>query len=148
MTLAGKWPELLTGLGIVGAGLIIGWEAATLRVGPLYAKVGPAAFMWLSSGLLVACGSVVAWRATGSTGEKADALGPAAIMAGLVFSTLLIEWLGFVPTCTVLFVLTGFGLGSRKLLRDAVIGLVLSGIAFLVFRYLLDLRLPAGALFQ
>ncbi len=48
------------GLGIIAIGLVIGFEAATIKVGPLYAKVGPASFLWFAGGLLILCGVVVA----------------------------------------------------------------------------------------
>lgn len=143
-----NWPESLTGLGIAIAGLIVGLEAASIKVIPLYAKVGPAAFLWCASALLLLCGVWVAWQAKGEPSEAADWRGPAAIMFGLLQTVFLLEPLGFVISSAVLFVMTAWGLGSRRWLRDGAIGLAISALAFVVFRYGLGLRLPVGALFS
>jgi putative tricarboxylic transport membrane protein len=136
------------GLGIVAAGLVIGREAAGIKVIPLYAKVGPAAFLWLAAGLLVLCGLIVSFRGWQRPADVGNELrGPLIILAGLALSVFLMVPLGFVPTATAIFTLTAMGLGSRSLVRDALVGLVLSTAAFLVFAYGLGLRLPLGSLF-
>lgn len=142
-------PEFLTGLGIICIGCVIGYEAATIKVGPLYAKVGPAAFLWFAAFLLALCGAIVAWRALRRPPDTGNELsGPLTILAGLAASVFLMEPLGFIPVATLIFLLTARGMGSRKLLRDAAVGLVLSVIAFVVFAWGLGLRLPLGSLFS
>jgi putative tricarboxylic transport membrane protein len=140
-------PEFLMGLGIVACGLVIGWQASTIKVAPIYAKVGPAAFLWIAAGLLVACGAIVAFRARkSSVEEEGEVGGPLAIMAGLGLSIFLLERIGFILSSALIFVLTARGLGSRKPLRDAIIGLILCIIAYLVFAKGLGLRLPTAGL--
>jgi putative tricarboxylic transport membrane protein len=46
----------------------------------------------------------------------------------------------------VLFVLVAAAFGSRRHLRDAVIGLALATLAYVTFVYGLGLNLPAGVL--
>jgi putative tricarboxylic transport membrane protein len=141
-------PELLLGLGIMTIGLVIAWQAATIKVGPLYAKVGPAAFLWLSSGLLCLCGAIVAYKALTSSPETGNELrGPLIILAGLVASAFMMDVVGFVPTATVIFVTTANGLGSHKFTRDVLIGVALAIGAYLIFGLGLGLRLPIGSLF-
>lgn len=143
-----NWPELLLGLGIIALGLVIAWEAMGINVSPIYAKVGPAAFMWFAAGLLALCGGLVAWHGQASPPEKGHELyGPAVIMAGLALSIFTIEPLGFIAAAAVLFLLTAHGLGSRHWLRDVLTGVILSALAYLLFSRGLGLRLPAGTLF-
>lgn len=143
-----NWPELLLGLGIIAVGLVIAWEAMGINVSPIYAKVGPAAFLWFAAGLLALCGALVAWHGQASPpAEGHELYGPAVIMAGLLLSVFTLEPFGFIPTAAVLFLLTAHGLGSRHWLRDLLIGIVLSAVAYLLFSRGLGLRLPAGTLF-
>jgi putative tricarboxylic transport membrane protein len=136
------------GLGIIVIGLVIGFEAGTIKVGPLYAKVGPAAFLWFSSILLVLCGTVVAFKSAVSPANITSEIGPPlTILAGLAASVFFMEPAGFIPTATLIFIVTAYGLGSRKTLRDLLIGFVLSSIAFVVFSKGLGLRLPIGYFF-
>jgi putative tricarboxylic transport membrane protein len=144
-----NWAELLMGLGIVVVGAVMAWQATTIKVIPLYAKVGPAAFLWFAAGLLLLCGLIVAVRALRLPPVDGNEIaGPLVILAGLAASVLLMDRIGFIPTATMVFTLTAFGLGSRSLLRDAGIGLVLAALAFVVFGMGLGLRLPLGSLFS
>jgi putative tricarboxylic transport membrane protein len=138
------------GLGIIGAGLVIGWAALSVKVIPLYARVGPAAFLWVAAGLLALCGGLVAWHSLKPVPSETtnEIGGPLVILAGLLASPLLMAPLGFIPTAAVIFTATAYGLGSRKTLRDAIIGIALSTIAFLIFSFGLNLNLPTGSLFS
>jgi putative tricarboxylic transport membrane protein len=137
------------GLGLILIGLIIGYEAGTIKVGPLYAKVGPSAFLWFSAGLLILCGAVVAYKATSVTKDQTSELAPPfIILAGIASSIYVMEPAGFIPASLLIFVMTSYGLGSRKLLRDVIIGAILATSAFLVFSKGLGLRLPVGYLFS
>jgi putative tricarboxylic transport membrane protein len=145
---ARNWPELLLGLGIIVIGIVIGVEASGINVSPIYAKVGPAAFLWFATALLALCGSLVAWRGFAAPAASGNELyGPAVIMAGLAISVFAMEPLGFVPTAAIIFLLTARGLGSRSLWRDLVVGIALSALAYVLFSMGLGLRLPAGSLF-
>ncbi|HEV8388220.1 MAG TPA: tripartite tricarboxylate transporter TctB family protein [Dongiaceae bacterium] len=53
---------------------------------------------------------------------------------------------GFIPTETIVFVCVAAAFGSRRPLRDVIIGLVLASIAYVGFVYGLRLPLPAGIL--
>lgn len=136
------------GLGIVACGLVIGWQASGIRVAPIYAKVGPAAFLWFAALLLILCGAIVSWRArTAPTEEAAELAGPLTILGGLFGCIMTLELAGFIPAATLLFVMTARGLGSRRLLRDLLTGLAVTAVAYLVFAKGLGLRLPTGIAF-
>ena len=143
-----NWPELLTGLGLIAIGLVIGYEAATLKVAPMYSKVGPGAFMWLAMLLLVTCGGIVTYKALVTAPEgAAETSGPGYMLLGLAATIFLLEPLGFIATATLLFVLTARGLGSKQVLRDLVIAIAVCTAAYLLFAKGLGLRLPIGTLF-
>jgi putative tricarboxylic transport membrane protein len=54
--------------------------------------------------------------------------------------------LGFVPAGLILFCCVAFAFGSRKYLRDAVVGVLLALVAYVGFKYGLGLQLPPGIL--
>lgn len=144
-------PEFLLGLGLIAIAAVIGIEANSIRVAPIYAKVGPAAFLWLSAIILALCGVVVARKALKAHRQEVpeiDNRGMLAIVAGLVLQVLLLERVGFIPTAALLFVLTAYGLGSRRLVRDIIIAVIIAVTAFLVFNSGLGLRLPTGTFFS
>jgi putative tricarboxylic transport membrane protein len=51
---------------------------------------------------------------------------------------------GFIPTATVVFVCTAIAFGSRRYVRDILIGLALAIVAYVGFVHALGLNLPAG----
>jgi putative tricarboxylic transport membrane protein len=59
---------------------------------------------------------------------------------------LLIERAGFIIASATLFVAAAFAMGSHRLARDIVIGIVTATVLFLVFSRGLGLTLPAGIL--
>ncbi|MFN0194447.1 MAG: tripartite tricarboxylate transporter TctB family protein [Aestuariivirga sp.] len=143
-----NWPELLLGLGIVLAGAIIGWQATGVKVAPIYAKVGPAAFLWFAAALLIVCGLIVAWRAAARPVDEGFELrGPMEILLALGVAAGLINLIGFIPVAILVFVLTSHALGSTRLVRDIIVGVILSIVAYLVFAMGLGLRLPLGEVF-
>lgn len=136
------------GLGIAGAGAVIAFAATQVNVSPIYAKVGPAAFLWLASILMIGCGVTVALKSRSTAAdENSELAGPAFMLAGLLASVLLLEPLGFIPVATLLFVLTARGLGSTRIVRDIAIGLAVCVTAYVLFAKGLGLKLPLGTLF-
>ncbi|MCP6135044.1 tripartite tricarboxylate transporter TctB family protein, partial [Klebsiella pneumoniae] len=77
-------------------------------------------------------------------GFELDWLAVALVSAGLIVQLLLLEMVGWIPATTLLFVAVTRAFGSRRLLTDAVIGLVLTSLAFVIFNYGLGLDLPVG----
>ena len=66
------------------------------------------------------------------------------ITAGLAAHMALIGTAGFVLAGTALFAGVARGFGSRRIARDAALGLVLALAVFLFFVKLLNVNLPAG----
>lgn len=78
--------------------------------------------------------------------ERADWRAVAIICAGFVIEIVLLKPLGFVLASTILFTAVSFAFGSRKIVRDVIIALVLSAAVYLLFTKMLNLQLPAGIL--
>lgn len=66
------------------------------------------------------------------------------VSAGLAAQMLLINTAGFIVAATALFVGVARGFGSRRPLRDALLGFAISLAIFLFFVRFLNVGLPAG----
>jgi putative tricarboxylic transport membrane protein len=69
---------------------------------------------------------------------------PALVMAGLLGYVALLMPLGYALASALFFTATARVLGSRRLLRDAVAGVVLGAVASYAFTRWLGVRLPVG----
>ena len=68
--------------------------------------------------------------------------GPVRMVVGLVSFVALLNLAGFVAAGTVLFVCTASAFGSRRWLRDALVGLALCATVYITFTNGLGVRLP------
>lgn len=145
-------PEARLALGVVALGCLAFYETAQIPVSPMYAKVGPTVMAYTASALLLGLGLALlleAWRGNWiSPPEEADvpldyrAIGW--LLLGLVLNIGLIGPLGFVPASTLLFVCTARAFGSRRIGRDALIGVVFAALAYFGFAQLLGVNIGAG----
>ena len=78
-------------------------------------------------------------------GFELDWRAVALVSSGLIAQLLLVESLGWIIATTLLFVAGTMAFASRRLLLDALIGVALTGLTFLVFNYGLGLTLPVGS---
>lgn len=146
--------ELLVALGVLGLAAFFLVGALQIRVSPSYAHIGPRFFPFLVSGGLAACGVallVEALRPRRASGGEGEAERPSinwgavlAVGAALLVQQLLLERAGFVVASALLFWGVAFAFGSRRYLRDGLIGVALAVVVYLAFTYLLDLNLPGG----
>jgi len=132
-------------------GLFVAVETAMLRTGPGYAAIGPKLFPWLvAAGLLLVGGALLYEARAGAVAHPAGFaldLPPAlAVTAGLVLQMVLMRPAGFVIASTVLFVAVSHAFGSRRLVLNIAVGLVLCLATYVGFRWGLGLILPAGVL--
>jgi putative tricarboxylic transport membrane protein len=149
---------LAVAAGVVGLGLVLLVGAFRISGEAAYAGVGPRAFPVLVGGALALLGVILAVAIrrglvlTPESGEDVDAtmeadLRPLAwIGAGLVLSIVLLERAGFPLTGALLFTLTARAFGSRRLVRDALIGLLVATATYVVFARGLGVSLPGGPL--
>ncbi len=144
-------PETLISAGLLLFALLVLWQTSQIPVSPLYAKVGPTVLPYMvAGGLVILSGGLLAAAARGGwqpAEEKEQALewrGVGFVVLGLVLNVLLIGPLGFTAASTLLFVLVAYGFGSRRVLRDALIGLALALTAYFGFAQALGMNIGAG----
>jgi putative tricarboxylic transport membrane protein len=146
--------EAILGGGVLALGLFVAVETARLEVAPSHAAIGPTLFPFLIAGGLIIIGALVLREAFFGHvahergGFELDWLALALVSAGLIVQMFLLETVGWIPATTILFAAVARAFGSRRLLLDAVIGLVLASLAFVVFNYGLGLDLPVGTLIE
>ncbi len=140
-------------------GIIVLWETRGIRVTPAYSKIGPRVIPYLVGAGLIVVGlwlaaEVLAGRTATGAGdaEDADPTLPTdwRCVGGLALALLaylfLIERAGFVVASALLFFGSAFGMGSRRIVRDAAAGILLAIAVYVLFTRGLGLRLPAGVL--
>jgi putative tricarboxylic transport membrane protein len=145
--------EAVLSVGVLALGLFILAETALLEVGPSHAAIGPRLFPFLVATGLIVVGLALLREAffghiAHGRGWELDWRAVALVSAGLLVQMLLLESLGWIVAATLLFVATTLAFGSRRLLLDGVIGVVLTGLAFVVFNYGLGLTLPTGTVVE
>jgi putative tricarboxylic transport membrane protein len=151
--------ELALALGAVLFGLLVIWQTTNIRVAPIYSTVGPRVIPYIVGAGLVLTGLWLAFealtgRTTAGSAESEDVdlslptdwrtVGLLALV--LIAYLLLIERAGFVIASAVLFVGAAYAMGSRRYVRDTVIGVLLSLGLYVLFSRGLGLDLPAGVL--
>ena len=142
--------EAVLGGGLLALGALIAVQTMlTPSVGR--SVVGPALFPYLVAGglILVALSllrEALAGHIAHEGGLELDRLPVVVIAAGLAAQFLLIEILGWIPSAALLFVVVARAFGNRRILLNAVLGLLLAGATFAAFNYGLDLNLPYGSI--
>ncbi|WP_192252267.1 tripartite tricarboxylate transporter TctB family protein [Mesorhizobium silamurunense] len=144
-------PELLIGVGLLACAGAVAWQTLAIPVSPLYSKVGPRVFPYITmagmivlSLLLIVAALRGGWQPEEEKETPTDWKAMGLVVAGLVANLLLIQPLGFTVASVVMFVLVCFGFGSRHPLRDALLGLVLALAAYFGFARALGVNIGAG----
>lgn len=146
---------LLIGLGLIALAAVVGIDAARMRVPPSYARVGPQIFPFVIATGMALTGAWIAWNAwrgvpepneSDTEGGPTDWKSVGIIAAALIVHLNVLKPLGFVPAGVILFWAVAYAFGSRRYLRDVIVGLCLALFAYLGFRYGLGLQLPPGIL--
>ena len=151
---ARRWGELAVAGGVAVLGLFVGWNTFAITAGGGYAQVGPRLFPGLVGATLLAFAALLAREALTGGFRNVEGLpdAPAArpgfawVSAAILVHLAIIGTAGFIVATVVLFVGVARGLGSTRPARDAVIGLVLGALIFVLFTRGLGLNLPAGLL--
>jgi putative tricarboxylic transport membrane protein len=149
--------EIALSVGVLGLGIGVAIGTALLPSEGGYARIGPNFVPGVVAGGLIVVGVWLLYEAlTGGWRDREDdspeargehAFDPGAFLwvtAGLFAHMILIGTAGFVIAGAVLLVCVARGFGSRRWLRDLVIGFVLALGAFLFFVKFLNVNLPGG----
>lgn len=146
----------LAGLLVLIGGYTV-YDATTLNVG-FGDPVGPRAFPYVVGSVLLGLGILLAIATArgdvpeADEGEDVDLTHPpdwvtlAKLVAVLVFTILTIGVLGWAINGAILFAGAAWALGSRTLIRDVLIGIVLSVGSWYAFYVGLDIPLSPGIL--
>ncbi|PBB93181.1 tricarboxylic transporter [Mesorhizobium sp. WSM3864] len=144
-------PELLIGVGLLVCAGAVAWQTLAIPVSPLYSKVGPKVFPYMTmagmvilSLLLIVAALRGGWQPDEEKETPTDWKAMGFVVAGLVANLVLIQPLGFTAASVIMFVLVCFGFGSRHPLRDALLGLMLALAAYFGFARALGVNIGAG----
>ncbi len=146
---------LVAALALVGVLTLI--DARGLSVG-FGDPVGPRVFPYVVGGVMIVLAVLLAVAtargdvAEGETGEDVDLTTPpdwltvGKLLGILILNMLLVDLLGWPITGALLFAGCAWALGSRTLLRDVLVGAVLSVASWYFFYVGLDVPLSPGIL--
>ncbi len=142
--------DLGIAVGVIVLGLIAGWQTTEIPQSA-YAAVGPRAFAWATSVILVVMGLFLLKDAvSGGWSHETDDFGevdwPGGLwmLGGLAANVALIDVIGFILSSTLLFMFTARAFGSRQLVRDAAIGFALAFVAYIGFDRVLGYKIGTG----
>jgi putative tricarboxylic transport membrane protein len=147
--------ELLVSLALTALGVSVLIGTQNIPGGAGYSQIGPRVFPYLIGGCLVILGGILVWHAVSGgwrnvpmdqEHDTPDWAAFAILSAAVILHMVSIGWAGFILASTFLFTLIARGFGSRRLLRDIVIGALLSTAAYFIFTLGLGLKLPNGFL--
>ena len=150
-------PQLGLAAMLVVVGAYTFYDATTLRVG-FGDPVGPRLFPYVVGAVTVALGLLLVLATLrgdvpqAEGGEDVDLRQPAdwvtvlKLVGVLLFTVLTISFIGWAVSGALLFVGSAWALGSRTLVRDVIVGFVLSILSWYFFHEGLGVILPAGIL--
>ena len=147
--------ELALSLGVIALGVGAAAVTAQLPSEGGYAQIGPNFFPAIVAAGLVALGAWLLWETLSGGWRSLAQPEPGTehafktnsfvwVSAGLFLHMALIGTAGFVIAGTLLFACVARGFGSRRVVRDVALGVVLALAIYLFFVKLLNVGLPAG----
>lgn len=152
----GKSGQLAVAAAVLLLGVLMALGTMQLPEATGYAKVGPRLVPTIVSGGLVFLGILLLKEAWFGGFKYVDEDAAAAnatewkafvwISGAMVINGLLMVSAGFVLAGVVMFVMAARGFGSRRWLKNAIIGAILAAITYAFFNYGLGLNLPRGLL--
>jgi putative tricarboxylic transport membrane protein len=155
--------DTMVALGFVALGLLIIWQAALIRSGMMRDPVGPRAVFYLCGGIMVAGGLITALRhwspirtgrgwlaemeGTDDTPGYPASLRRALTLIGICLAyALLFLPLGYLLATPPFIMAALHALDQRNWRKNAIIAVVFTVLAYLVFAVALGVRMPHGPL--
>ncbi|SEF61805.1 putative tricarboxylic transport membrane protein [Nonomuraea solani] len=139
--------QRIVSLGFLAAAVVVLAQAFAIPQGNGYQAVGPRAFpLLVGAGLAVVSviGVAQAFKAEAAAAEETHWPSVLMLLGALAAYALLLVPVGYWQATTVFFVAVARVLGSRRLLRDVLAGLVLALATYFLFDRLLGITLPPG----
>ena len=126
----------------------------TARVAPLVARARPGHGGTSGFALLVLAGGAVAlaaaawqaWRNRPRATSRTNFAALATLALALVVDVALIDRIGFTVASTLMFAVAARAFGSRRPMRDAIVGLAIAAVIYVAFTRGLGVGLPRGLL--
>ena len=139
---------------LIALAAFVFWQVQRIPADGGYSAVGPRFTPTLIAAGLLIVGGLLLWQAWSGGWKGMEAAPPepffapafAWIAGALALHMVVIGLLGFAIASTLLFAMVARGLGSRRVVHDVVIGLVLAVLVFLFFTRVLNVALPASPL--
>jgi len=143
--------ELAIAAGVILLAVVIVWQVLVMPVSPLYAKVGPTLVPYIVAAGLMGLGLALlatalrgGWQTEEERAARPDRAALAWVVAGLGLNVALIEPAGFTIASMLLFICVARGFGSRRIVRDALIGATFALVAYFGFAKTLGINIGAG----
>lgn len=155
-----RWSEMLLAAAVIVIGIVILVETQQIRVVRAMSQVSPRAIPQIVGTGMILVGLWYAWDiwkkphvlSAGEDDEDVDIDAPTDwavlfwISVGLLIAAFLMRPAGFIIASAIIFTFASTAMGSRRVILNAVIGLALGGLVFLIFDGWLGVRLPDGIL--
>ena len=152
-----RWWLLVAGAAVALWGGFALWKAFNIPQPSAYRPMGPRVFPVIISTALIVLGVlfiIETMRGADNAVEQhvaaehrtADHRQAAIVVALLIGYAWLFERIGYVVATAAFLPAVARVLGSRRLLRDVIVGVILSVVAFTVFTELLSIDLPKGVM--
>lgn len=137
---------LLTGAALLWAALVAADGDLSLQGPRLAPVVVTGAWVVIAAVYLVKCLRPVEVPddEEAPSGERPGWLSPLGVVVSLAGFAVALEYAGFVVSAALFILAVSRVLGSRSLLRDVIVAVVLPVAVYLAFTRLLDIFLPAG----
>ena len=143
--------ETIIALGVMVLAGVVGWQALSIPVSPIYAKIGPTAVPLITAAALALLGVLLlvsALRGGWQPAEEKEATPDRAallwIVGVLILNVILIGPAGFTIASVILFVGVARAFGSKAFLRNVAIGTTFALIAYFGFAKTLGIDIGAG----
>ncbi|MFI7706230.1 tripartite tricarboxylate transporter TctB family protein [Nonomuraea sp. NPDC049480] len=139
--------QRIVSLGFLAAAVVVLAQAFAIPRGDGYQAVGPRAFpLLVGCGLAVVAVIGVVQAFSGGTEAAEEIHWPSVgmLVAALAGYALLLVPAGYWQATTVFFAVVARVLGSRRPVRDVLVGLVLALATYFLFDRLLGITLPPG----
>jgi putative tricarboxylic transport membrane protein len=149
-------PRITAGF-VLALGLLVAYQTTLIREGRGFTVVGPRVFPMLVAVGLIALGVMFLIRTTirpdadlakQAASEESATHWPTVgmIVALLLVYPFALSFLGYIIGTALFFPIGARTLGSKRTVRDLIIGVAVAVIIYVAFTRLLGVRLPAGLL--